>query len=135
FGDSSACRRCRAVVPYGAECPPSIKPYPEVPTRPVRLLLIGWNPPRRGGGFWSLDGPDNLRDNLRSIFRRLGLTDTQTPQTFLEDFLTRGFFFIHAIKCFSRATLPGSAAARRELLRVCVEAHLADDLARLQPER
>jgi hypothetical protein len=100
----------------------------------VRLLLIGWNPPRPREGFWVLDKPDGLRADLHQIFRELRLCDAPTPEAFVDDFLSRGFYFIHAIKCFSKAGFP-SNAARKQIQQVCVAAHLADDLAHLQPER
>jgi hypothetical protein len=133
--DYSTCQSCAALVRHGADCPPAIRPYPAVSVRPVRLLLVGWNPPRPGGGFWALDTPDRLRTTLHGIFQRLGLSTAPTPAAFLEDFQQRGFYLIHAIKCFSRPTLPRQPTPRHALVQGCVGAHLAEDLACLQPER
>jgi hypothetical protein len=73
--------------------------------------------------------------NLYSIFQQLDLTNARTAEAFPNGFRERGFYFVHAIKCFSRAALPREAAARRELVRVCAQAHLGEDLTYLQPER
>src|SRR5262249_27653082 len=97
-------RRVPAKIPEVAG-PPAGGPN-FVSVRPVRLLLIGWHPPRPGGGFWALDTPDRLRTALHGIFQRLGLTTAPPPAAFLEDLQQRGFSLIHAIKCFSRPTLP-----------------------------
>jgi len=124
--------------------PPQLYAYPP-PKPPVQLLLIGWNPPRPFGGFWSLDHPDELREALHDIFRRLGRISAPSPDgDFLDEFRTAGYYFIHAVKCWTAPAYPGFGRGRRAsdrvamgipLLRACVAMHLAAELKTLSPRR
>ena len=131
FGNYSSCQDCRTLVPYGADYPPRVTPYPP-PDRPVKLLFIGWNPPSPGGGFWAKDD-DHLLGNLLWIFQQLGWSEATTPQLFRDKFREKGYYFIHAVKCFSEAKFPTGTAETR-ILRVCANTHLSDDLAYIQPK-
>jgi hypothetical protein len=124
--------------------PPELYAYPTVaPT--VRLLFIGWNPPRPFGGFWSLDSTDNLRTELHRILLTLNQIKAREPgDNFLKEFLNTGYFFIHAVKCWTAAKYPGfgreaKRADRRligePLLHACVETHLREELRQLAPEK
>jgi hypothetical protein len=91
----------------GGRRPPELYAYPK-PSRSIRLLFMGWNPPKPFGGFWSLETEDNLRSNIHEIFTKLLLIQTQQPDgTFLNEFLSKGYFFVHAVKCWSQAKYPG----------------------------
>lgn len=126
-------RNCpRAATLPGADSPPRLMPYPDA-IRPVRLLFIGWNPPVPYGGFWSRDD-DRLLAAVHRIFRDLEWTETTTAAAFREEFRVRGFHFVHAVKCFSRARFP-TGAPGMTLVRGCAEAHLSADLEYLRPER
>lgn len=123
--------------------PPELYAYPE-PLRPVELLFIGWNPPRPFGGFWS-DLEDKLRKELHGILKSLGwISAAQPDDAFLHEFHEiRHFFFIHSVKCWTKAKYPGFGRGakfkdRREigepLLRACTQTHLADELNQLAPK-
>lgn len=124
--------------------PPDLFAYPR-PSGPIRLVFIGWNPPRPFGGFWSLDGEDNLRSALHEILSRIEEIDSKKPDgTFLDEFLTEGFFFLHAVKCWTKAKYPGFGRnARKEdrhkmglpLLRACSGTHLQAELEQLMPAK
>ncbi len=132
FRDYAACTACSELKAYGAECPPTIRPYP-APVSPVRLLCIGWNPPSPGGGFWSRDD-DHLLDNVQWIFHELGWTTATTPAAFREEFRRARFYFIHAVKCFSRSQFPQGTSGTK-LLDVCARTHLQKEVVELRPER
>lgn len=125
--------------------PPELYTYPE-PVGPVELVLVGWNPPKPFGGFWSTDSPDNLRTELHRILKALGLSSAEDSENaFLEEFrVARRFFFVHAVKCWTEAKYPGfgrgaKAQERRDigepLLRACAQMHLGKELESLSPKR
>lgn len=91
--------------PYGCR-PPELYEYPEV-NQPVKLLFLGWNPPKPFGGFWSMKYDDSLRKNLHGILKKLGQINAVSPnQSFLDEFLEKGFYFIHTVKCWTKAKFP-----------------------------
>jgi hypothetical protein len=128
----------------GGSRPPELYAYPD-PSRPIRLLFMGWNPPKPFGGFWSLETEDNLRSNIHEIFTKLGLIQAQQPDgTFLNEFLSKGYFFVHAVKCWSQAKYPGfgrkgNNQERRflglPLLHACADTHIRTELERYAPEK
>jgi len=128
----------------GVVRPPALSAYPPAARR-IETLFIGWNPPRPFGGFWSVDGPDNLRKELHGILRALGCVRAPRPdEDFLGEFLDTGYYFVHAVKCWSAAKYPGfgrgaKRSARAEmgepLLEACAKAHLQDELRTLDPTR
>lgn len=66
--------------------PPLLYEYPAPPSS-VRLLFLGWNPPKPYGGFWSLDQRDNLRRDLHWILRSARRVTAEAPDgTFLTEF-------------------------------------------------
>ena len=117
----SVCHGWRGVqAPTVVECPPSIS-YPPPPD-PVDILFVGWNPPGTRS-FW--DGPgDELHDNLNWVFGELGWS---RGQDFREDFLSRGCYLVHAVKCWGDPSWPSPDATRR-----CAPL-LAADITRLRP--
>ena len=131
FGHYGDCRSCAPLTALGAECPPTVRPYPP-PARPTKLLFVGWNPPSPGGGFWARDD-DHLLANLGWICRELGWTRSTDAAEFREEFRQSGLYFIHAVKCVSLARFP-SGTARTHIVQTCARAHLCDELAHLQPE-
>ena len=134
-----------AYPPFGIR-PPQLDAYPH-PIGTTRVLFIGWNPPRPYGGFWSLKFSDNLRNDLHSILKECGEIKHSTPnQEFLDEFLGKGFYFIHTVKCCTDANYPGFGRDRRSkggkerrgkiglpLLSACVRTHLENELATLSP--
>jgi len=126
------------------ERPPRIYAYPRLRS-PIHLLFIAWNPPRPYGGFWSLDRADTLRSELKSILQALTLIQRSgTEACFLDECLERGYYLIHAVKCWTDSRFPGFGRGRKRgdrtslgepLLRACVRTHLLDELDRLQPKR
>ncbi len=132
--------------PYGCR-PPKLYKYPEI-NSPVKLLFLGWNPPKPFGGFWS-DDEDNLRRELHAILKELGQINTSSPdQSFLDEFLEKGFYFIHTVKCWTEAKFPGfgRGATTREgrdkkkkvgipLIKSCVGTHLKEELNALEPQK
>lgn len=132
---------------YGCR-PPKLYKYPAVKS-PVRLLFLGWNPPKPFGGFWSLKYEDNLRSELRAILNQLGQINASFPdKTFLDEFLEKGFYFIHTVKCWTDAKFPGfgRGATTREgrdkkkkvgipLIKSCVGTHLEEELNALEPQK
>ena len=136
-------------IPPEGCCPPELYKYPEVQS-PVKLLFLGWNPPKPFGGFWS-DDKDNLRRELHAILnsKELGLINASSPnKAFLDEFLEKGFYFIHTVKCWTDAKFPGfgRGATTREgrdkkkkvgipLIKVCVGTHLEEELNVLEPQK
>jgi hypothetical protein len=120
FRDYRSCQSAQRLQPEGAEVPPTIEPYPDAP-KPVRLLFIGFNPPP-GGGLWA-DDSDTLLETLRWVFVRLGWTHALGGRAFRDDFRTKGFYFIHTVKCFRQKSLPQGAAGQR-LVRGSALRHL-----------
>lgn len=92
-----------------------------------------------------MEAPDNLREELHGILRAADRVRAPKPdQGFLEEFLDAGFYFLHAVKCWTAAKFPGfgrkaTRDARRErgepLLRACVKTHLDRELDGLEPKR
>jgi hypothetical protein len=109
------------------------------------LVFIGWNPPKPYRGFWSLDGQDNIREELHTILLALGRVAAPAPDArFLREFLEAGYYFVHAVKCWTKAKYPGfgRGAVPRDrrnigepLARACATAHLGDELRRLEAQR
>lgn len=129
--------------------PPKLYKYPEV-NYPVKLLFLGWNPPKPFGGFWSMKYDDSLRKNLHGILKELGQINAVSPnQSFLDEFLKKGFYFVHTvIKCWNEAKFPGfgHGATTREgrdkrrkvgipLMTACVLTHLAQELEAIEPQK
>lgn len=122
--------------------PPDLYAYPR-PPRAVHLVFIGWNPPKSFGGFWSLDTEDNLRSDIHEILIQLKQIEAQLPDgIFLEEFLSKGFFFIHAVKCWTHTKYPGFGRNARRLdrkrigvplLQACAGTHLGAELHELSP--
>lgn len=72
--------------------PPLLYEYPTPPSS-VRLLFLGWNPPKPYGGFWSLDQPDNLRRDLHWILHSMGRVKARAPDSeFLTQFIQTGHY-------------------------------------------
>jgi uracil-DNA glycosylase len=107
-------------TPPLVECPPSIT-YPAPPPS-VDILFVGWNPPG-AQHFWQGPG-DDLHDNLGWVFAELGWS---SGEAFLRDFLTRGCYLVHAVKCWRDPSWPTVDATRR-----CAPL-LAEDISRLRP--
>ena len=119
--------------PYGCR-PPELHKYPEFKS-PVRLLFLGWNPPRPFGGFWSLKYEDNLRSELRAILNQLGQINASSPnKAFLDEFLEKGFYFIHTVKCWTKAKFPRGSEGEA-LINSCVRTHLEEELNALAPQK
>jgi hypothetical protein len=134
-----------ADVDYSAGVrPPDIYAYPQ-PSGPSRIVFIGWNPPKPFGGFWSLDTEDNLRSTLHEILFKIGRIEASQPNaTFLDEFISNGFFFLHAVKCWTKTKYPGFGrnASKEErdkvglpLLRACADTHLHTELEQLRPAK
>ncbi len=128
--------------------PPELHQYP-LSTSPIRMLFIGWNPPVPFGGFWSVKFPDNLREALHETLKEFKEIKSERPdQEFLKEFLNKGFYFIHTVKCWTEAKYPGfgrgaNTKEGREkrkkiglpLLSACVQTHLAKELKKLSPQK
>jgi hypothetical protein len=113
---------------------------------PIEIVFVGWNPPHPFAGFWSTDAPDNLRTEIHSALRYLGRAIAPEPnRDFLDEFRgSRRFFFVHAVKCWTKARYPGFGRKARltdridlglPLLRFCVSTHLGKELSELRPRR
>ena len=128
----------------GGVRPPELYAYPNPPF-PIRLLFIGWNPPKSFGGFWSMETEDNLRSDIHEILTNLDLIQAKQPDgIFLDEFLSKGYFFLHAVKCWSQAKYPGfgrkpKGQERKQLgiplLRACADTHLKSELEQCAPEK
>ena len=128
--------------------PPKLYKYPAVKF-PIKLLFLGWNPPKPFGGFWSVDDKDILRKELHGILKDLGQINASSPdQSFLDEFLENGFYLIHTVKCWTEAKFPGfgRGATTREgrdkkkkvgipLIKSCVRTHLEEELNALEPQK
>ena len=132
------------ILPMFGTRPPDLYAYPKV-DRKIGLLFIGWNPPKPFGGFWSLEFDDGLRSDLHGILVELKKINASRPDAiFLDEFLKKGFYFVHAVKCWCCAKYPGFGRGAERvdrkriglpLLRACVDAHLRDELSSLSPEK
>ena len=141
--DRYECTPDPRLVFLGGQRPPELYAYPE-PCHPVRLLFVGWNPPKPFAGFWETTSPDHLRTDLYWILRSLGAVESVKPDAaFLEEFRREHFFFIHVVKCWTRPAFPGFGSGRTRgdrdrvglpLLRACARQHLASDLRHLNPQ-
>lgn len=98
----------------------------------MKLLFIGWNPPEPFGGFWANDD-DNLLLNLHWIMQRLGWSSVAEAGAFREEFRTKGFYFVHAVKCFSKAKFP-TGTRGTNILKACAAQHLCEELGNLEPQ-
>ena len=117
---------------------PKLYKYPEIKP-PVKLLFLGWNPPKPFGGFWS-DDEDNLRRELHGILKGKdhGQINASSPdKAFLDEFLERGFYFVHTVKCWTEAKFPrlGRGSEGEALINSCVHAHLDKELTDLAPQK
>lgn len=120
--------------PYGCR-PPNLYKYPAI-NHPIRLLFLGWNPPKPFGGFWSMKYDDSLRKNLHGILKELGQINAVSPnQSFLDEFLQNGFYFIHTVKCWTEAEFPKKKDVRIPLINSCVRTHLEEELNALAPQK
>ena len=149
MADCYECLRLDGII-YPPSCvyPPELYKYPK-PKLPIKLLFLGWNPPKPYGGFWSLEFDDRLRTDLHRILRTLGKIETpSSDQNFLNEFLGNGYYFIHTVKCWTEAKFPGFGrdAQSREgrlrkkqvglpLLYSCVRTHLVYELKTLNPQK
>ena len=134
---------------YGCR-PPKLYKYPEVKS-PVKLLFLGWNPPKPFGGFWSVDDKDNLRTELHGILEELGQVNASSPdKSFLDEFLEKGFYLIHTVKCWNEAKFPGFGRKKKPefrevwdnrkdvgipLINSCVRTHFDKELETLAPRK
>lgn len=124
--------------------PPRLYEYPKV-SPPVKLLFLGWNPPKPFGGFWSINNRDNLRGELHALLKKLGqIHSSISEKDFLDEFLAKGFYFIHTVKCWTEAKFPGigrrvTSKERKEvgipLINACVLTHLAKELEVIAPQK
>lgn len=149
MADCYECLKLDGII-YPPSCvyPPKLYKYP-TPHLPIKLLFLGWNPPKPYGGFWSLEFEDSLRSDLHRILKTLKKIEAPSPnQIFLDEFSNKGFYFIHTVKCWTEAKFPGfgrdaqskEGRARREqvglpLLSSCVQTHLSDELKTLNPQK
>lgn len=144
---NSVIQRYQCLNPFDGGKPPELYAYPP-PQHPVRLLFIGWNPPKRFGGFWSLDMEDNLRTEIHSILTSDSINRIKCKKAdgnFLTEFLNTGHYFLHAVKCWTEAVYPGHGRGKtapkvdrdsaRERLHYCAETHLRDELQQLAPQK
>ncbi|HEU5322362.1 MAG TPA: uracil-DNA glycosylase family protein, partial [Methylomirabilota bacterium] len=140
--DRYACESPPDVAFPGVDRPPNLYAYPRA-EEPVEIIFIGWNPPRPFGGFWS-DPGDRLRRAIFQSLRDVGVIGAESRESdFVEDFLRLGFYFLHAVKCWSRPRYPGfgrdvrNRRSRRilgqPLLKICASCHLKDELDSLRP--
>lgn len=107
--------------PEAIECPPSLE-YP-VPSDPVDILFVSWNPPGTTH-FWNNDS-DRLRIHLGWVLSELGW---KTQPDFLEEFIKRRCYLVHATKCWRSRNWPSPEATAR-----CARALLTEDINRLKP--
>lgn len=142
--DSYRCEPDPGLVFPGGIRPPQIHAYPSA-CPPVRLLFVGWNSPRPFRGFWVAEAGDTLRADLHWILSSLNVVEATEPDAvFVDEFRGKGFFFVHAVKCWTQAKYPGfGREAKREdrnrlgepLLRACASMHLGKELGELAPRR
>lgn len=86
---------------------------------------------------------DNLRSAIHESLVKLGRIRAERPDaTFLEEFLSNGYFFLHAVKCWSRPKYPGFGRSREErkqlgvpLLHACAATHLKPELKKYSPQK
>jgi len=88
-------------------------------------LFVSWNPPG-ARHFWNSE-TDRLRTHLSWVLGELGWT---TGPNFPREFLRRGAFLVHAVKCWQHRDEPPPDAIAR-----CARGTLLHELVRLQPER
>lgn len=144
-----SCNYQRSVTcPLIGERPPKLFAHPN-PVCPNPIPFIVCNPPREYGGFWSLRYEDNLRNDIHTILRGLDRVVSQSPDgKFLEEFLHKGYYLVHSVKCWTRGIYPGYGRDRNKsgwgsrrkqqglsLLRICVDTHLRSELAGLAPSK
>ena len=135
--------------PAIGEQPPKLLAYPN-PICPNPILFIACNPPREYGGFWSLRyEKDSLRTDLHAVLHGLDRIASRSPDgKFLEEFLQKGYYLVHSVKCWTRGIYPGYGRDRNKsgwksrwkqqglpLLRICVDAHLRSEVAGLAPSK
>lgn len=136
------------IYPPSCVHPPELYKYPR-PQAPITLLFLGWNPPKPYGGFWSLEFDDSLRMAIHRILTSLNKIASPFPdQNFLNEFLDKGYYFIHTVKCWSQPKFPGfgrdaqtmegrhrRAKIGLPLLHACVGTHLPEELKVLNPQK
>ena len=142
--DRYSCTPARGRHFPGGERPPALCAYPP-PAAEIDTLFIGWNPPVPFGGFWSLKSEDKLRADLHWVLRDLRrVAASHADATFLTEFSERGYYFVHAVKCWTESKYPGFGRDQRNrerrrdlgepLLHACAEEHLFSELDGLAPK-
>lgn len=103
------------------------------PTNPVNCLFVSWNPPSKSktetqasDNFWN-NSSDILRNNLLGILK---LKNTV-------EFLDKGFFLIHAVKCATKSpgTLQADSDLSKLVLGTCVPQYLEKEVKEVASPR
>lgn len=92
-----------------------------------------------------MEHPDDLRQELHWALRDLKMIDAARPDAaFLAEFVHKGYYFVHAIKCWTEAKLPGFGRDARNrtgradfskpLLAACAAEHLFAEIEMLKPK-
>ena len=114
-----------ASPPDGVKCPPDLTYQPSPPS-PIEMPFIGWNPPGTTQ-FWN-SSTDKLRTNLKWILSQEPFCWKQ--QDFLNEFLSRGCYLVHAARCWADSAWPPV-----EVAQTCARALLSKDIQILRPRR
>lgn len=117
----------RGPLPDGVKCPPIVA-YPE-PPHPIETLFLSWNPPG-AKHFWN-SPQDDLRRELSKVLWELGWN---RQGDFIEQFLSRRCYLVHAVRCWTNPKFPGGELGNR-FASVCARALLAPTLEELKPKR
>ncbi|MGA2625478.1 MAG: hypothetical protein ABSF63_00265 [Candidatus Bathyarchaeia archaeon] len=125
-GAADRCVSCQVKGLAEIACPRKSIGIPP-PPRNISCLFVSWNPPRPDSkNFWN-DDHDNLRGSLLDILKVAGI----------EEFLSKGFFLVHALKCATKQ--PRKLQSGRQLTRValslCVPNYLKEEVSLLAPPR
>ncbi len=125
--------RCIACSEWTSEvaCPRTSIGIPAPPNR-LDCLFVSWNPPNTSAktqasdNFWNNSG-DTLRNNLLDILK---MKDTS-------QFLSKGFFLVHALKCATKSsgTLKAGTPFSRLALEACVPRFLGREVEELAAPR
>jgi len=123
--EADACNKCALKGILEIDCPRKTIGIPTQIDHPS-CLFVSWNPPKQGKNFWN-DSQDNLRKNVFGILKLNSI----------EEFLSRGYFLVHALKCPTRrpGMLQSGRLLTRSALSVCVPNHLQKEVALLEPQR
>lgn len=127
---ANMCRGWNQPPHQSVRCPPGIE-YPP-PPKPTEILFIGWNPPG-SVHFWSPRerGQDKLRDSLEAVLHELGWPK---GGNFLEQFLARKLYFVHAVPCWKEAKFPTNRL-ENSLVSTCATNVLNRTLSAIGPKR